>query len=145
MDQPPPPKGLRQALPLGTLSSPPNLNLLNKTPLPAGPRTSSRPLKLGICLGDPTGVGPEITLKALQKVWKEDDTQYVLVGPLSPLRAWSQRLDLPFPLPIIHAPLLSFYTLRFTPYSSAAKAINCSKSANPYLCGMRASSASRPR
>lgn len=48
------------------------------TVAPAPPTVS--PLTLGISLGDPTGIGPEVTLKALQAELAEDDTRYVLIG-----------------------------------------------------------------
>jgi len=72
--------------------------------LPAGPRTQRRPLKLGICLGDPTGVGPEIALKALNAEQPVDDTEYVIIGDSACVRTWAQRLNLSLELPDWSAP-----------------------------------------
>jgi 4-hydroxythreonine-4-phosphate dehydrogenase len=41
---------------------------------------SSVPPTLAVTLGDPTGIGPEVALRALGKVLGEDDTRYVVVG-----------------------------------------------------------------
>lgn len=72
--------------------------------MPSTPRTQQRPLRLGICLGDPAGIGPEITLKALQSEITADDTRFVLIGEPTGLRAWTGRLNLPFELPEVSAP-----------------------------------------
>jgi 4-hydroxythreonine-4-phosphate dehydrogenase len=56
-------------------------------------------LKLGICLGDPTGIGPEITLKALDAELPEDDTEYVLIGDSAWVNTWAQRLNLSLEFP----------------------------------------------
>ena len=38
---------------------------------------------IGISLGDITGIGPEVTLKALAVEAKADDTRYLLIGDAS--------------------------------------------------------------
>ena len=37
-------------------------------------------LRLGILLGDVTGIGPEVAFKAVARALAEDDTQYVIIG-----------------------------------------------------------------
>jgi 4-hydroxythreonine-4-phosphate dehydrogenase len=56
------------------------------------PATPPRPLTLGLALGDVTGVGPEITVAALQLESSVDDTRYVVVGDAASVRSWSARL-----------------------------------------------------
>jgi 4-hydroxythreonine-4-phosphate dehydrogenase len=67
--------------------------------LASGSGKLQRPLRLGVCLGDPTGIGSEITLKALWAELPCDDTRYVLMGDSGDLRARAQRLGLPLKLP----------------------------------------------
>jgi len=50
------------------------------------------PLTVGICLGDVTGIGPEVTLKALARVLPEDDTRYVLIGDRAVIHHYSGLL-----------------------------------------------------
>ncbi len=49
---------------------------------------------LGISLGDVTGIGPEVTLKALAADAQKDETRYLLIGDEVHLRAVNQRLGL---------------------------------------------------
>jgi 4-hydroxythreonine-4-phosphate dehydrogenase len=49
---------------------------------------------IGISIGDVTGVGPEVTLKALAVEIKADDTQYLLIGDGGHLRRLNERLGL---------------------------------------------------
>src|SRR6266478_790029 len=49
---------------------------------------------IGISLGDITGIGPEVTLKALATEVPTDDTRYLLVGDLDHIRTLNQRLGL---------------------------------------------------
>ena len=44
------------------------------------PDSRLRPQRLGITLGDVTGVGPEVALKALQELQGSKDVQYVVIG-----------------------------------------------------------------
>jgi len=53
---------------------------------------------IGICLGDATGVGPEVTLKALASPDTADDTRYLLIGDAPQLRELNARLKLNLPL-----------------------------------------------
>ena len=55
------------------------------------------PARLGIALGDPTGIGPEVTLKALAMLPK-DGTRYLLLGDPERLNAINQKLALHLPL-----------------------------------------------
>jgi 4-phospho-D-threonate 3-dehydrogenase / 4-phospho-D-erythronate 3-dehydrogenase len=55
-------------------------------------------VSLAISLGDITGIGPEVTLKALAAEAGGDDTRYLLIGDESHLRALAKRLGLMLPL-----------------------------------------------
>jgi 4-phospho-D-threonate 3-dehydrogenase / 4-phospho-D-erythronate 3-dehydrogenase len=56
------------------------------------------PLFIGISLGDVTGIGPEVTLKALCAEASIDDTRYLLIGDAAIARLLNQRLKLTLPL-----------------------------------------------
>ncbi|MBC8095582.1 MAG: 4-hydroxythreonine-4-phosphate dehydrogenase PdxA [Akkermansiaceae bacterium] len=49
---------------------------------------------LGISLGDITGIGPEVTLKALALDAQKDDTRYLLIGDAAHLHQLNQHLGL---------------------------------------------------
>ncbi len=53
---------------------------------------------IAISLGDVTGIGPEVTLKALAAEAAEDDTRYLLIGDSGYTAALYEQLDLPLPL-----------------------------------------------
>jgi 4-hydroxythreonine-4-phosphate dehydrogenase len=53
---------------------------------------------LALALGDVTGVGPEVTLKALALDWDLDETQYLIVGDPSCARHWNEKLGLGLPI-----------------------------------------------
>ncbi len=53
---------------------------------------------LGISLGDLTGIGPEVTLKALAVEAKADDTRYLLIGDSEHVRRLDEQLGLKLPL-----------------------------------------------
>ncbi len=55
-------------------------------------------MNIGISLGDVTGVGPEVTLKALKVEAREGDTRYLLIGDEGYLRRLNQQLGLNLPL-----------------------------------------------
>ena len=55
---------------------------------------------LGISLGDVTGVGPEVTLKALAAEAAADDCQYLLIGDEKILARLNDQLSLNLPLKI---------------------------------------------
>jgi 4-hydroxythreonine-4-phosphate dehydrogenase len=54
--------------------------------------------RLGISLGDITGIGPEVTLKALAAEGCSDGARYLLLGEAGHLRALNLRLGLNLPL-----------------------------------------------
>ncbi|HWX19842.1 MAG TPA: 4-hydroxythreonine-4-phosphate dehydrogenase PdxA [Candidatus Binatia bacterium] len=56
------------------------------------------PRLIGISLGDITGIGPEVTLKALSVEAALDDTRYLLIGDADHARKLNQRLGLELPL-----------------------------------------------
>ena len=53
---------------------------------------------IGISLGDVTGVGPEVTLKALAAEAGRDDTRYLLIGDAGELDRVNRRTGLHLPL-----------------------------------------------
>jgi 4-hydroxythreonine-4-phosphate dehydrogenase len=53
---------------------------------------------IAISLGDVTGIGPEVTLKALAAEAEQDDTRYLLIGESVRTAALCKRLGLPLPL-----------------------------------------------
>jgi 4-hydroxythreonine-4-phosphate dehydrogenase len=57
-------------------------------------------LPIGICLGDVTGIGPEVTLKALALEAPKDDARYLLLGDADHLLALNQRLGINLPLTV---------------------------------------------
>lgn len=57
-------------------------------------RPNVRRVTIGISLGDVTGIGPEVTLKALAAEAAADDTQYVLIGDTALTRALDHQLGL---------------------------------------------------
>lgn len=54
----------------------------------------SHALPLAIALGDPAGIGPEVTLKALAAMAPADDQRYLLVGDAELLRSLNAQLGL---------------------------------------------------
>ena len=53
-----------------------------------------KPLSIGISLGDVTGIGPEVTLKALAAEAPRDDSRYVLIGDAAHATALNRELGL---------------------------------------------------
>jgi 4-hydroxythreonine-4-phosphate dehydrogenase len=53
---------------------------------------------IGIALGDVTGIGPEVTLKALREELPKDDTRYQIIGDEGHVRALDRQLGLSLPL-----------------------------------------------
>jgi len=53
---------------------------------------------IAISLGDVTGIGPEVTLKALAAEAEQDDTRYLLIGDSENTAALYEKLGLHFPL-----------------------------------------------
>src|ERR1700733_11562263 len=53
---------------------------------------------IAIALGDVTGIGPEVTLKALAAEQDEDDTRYLLIGDSEHTAALYEQLGLQLPL-----------------------------------------------
>lgn len=58
----------------------------------------SGPPRLAIALGDPTGIGPEVTLKALAAELSTDDTRYLIIGDEECVRTLNESLGLKLPL-----------------------------------------------
>jgi 4-hydroxythreonine-4-phosphate dehydrogenase len=55
-------------------------------------------MPLGICLGDVTGIGPEVTLKALAAEYARDETRHVIFGDSVLLNELNTKLGLRLPL-----------------------------------------------
>ena len=55
-------------------------------------------LRIGISLGDLTGIGPEVTLKALAAEPPTDPTRYLLIGDAKHLHRLNEKLGLRIPL-----------------------------------------------
>src|SRR5215831_14307530 len=53
---------------------------------------------IGITLGDVTGIGPEVTLKALAAESVNDETRYLLIGDEGHLRRLNEKLGTRVPL-----------------------------------------------
>jgi 4-hydroxythreonine-4-phosphate dehydrogenase len=53
---------------------------------------------IGITLGDVTGIGPEVTLKALAKEAPADDARYLIIGDAGCLEQTNEQLQLKLPL-----------------------------------------------
>jgi 4-hydroxythreonine-4-phosphate dehydrogenase len=64
---------------------------------------------IGITLGDVTGIGPEVTLKALAALASADDTRYLLMGDAEDLHRLNKKLGTRLPLD------------KFSGYDSAGK------------------------
>src|SRR5580765_2496751 len=52
---------------------------------------------IGISLGDITGIGPEVTLKALAAELAADDARYLIIGDVEHVQNLNQRLRLNLP------------------------------------------------
>jgi 4-hydroxythreonine-4-phosphate dehydrogenase len=55
-------------------------------------------MRIGIAIGDVTGVGPEVALKAVAAELKKDSAQYVFIGDESILHQWNKKLPRPLAL-----------------------------------------------
>ena len=55
-------------------------------------------MRIGIAIGDVTGVGPEVALKAVSTEAKKDKAQYVFIGDETFLQKLNQKLPKPLPL-----------------------------------------------
>lgn len=55
-------------------------------------------MRIGITLGDVTGIGPEVTLKALAKEAAADDAHYLIIGDAEWVKRTNQQLGLNLPL-----------------------------------------------
>ena len=53
---------------------------------------------IGISLGDVTGIGPEVTLKALALAAEDDEVRYLLIGDAERVRGLNEQLGLKLPL-----------------------------------------------
>ena len=55
-------------------------------------------MRIGIAIGDVTGVGPEVALKAVAAESKKDGAQYVFIGDETLLQKLNRKLPRPLPL-----------------------------------------------
>jgi 4-hydroxythreonine-4-phosphate dehydrogenase len=56
--------------------------------------------RIGICLGDVTGIGPEVTLKALASEGGAGNTEFLLIGDKAHAQALGRQLGLKIAVPI---------------------------------------------
>src|SRR5438132_537645 len=54
--------------------------------------------RIGICLGDVTGIGPEVTLKALAAERDSSDFRFLLIGDAGHIQRTNERLRLNLPI-----------------------------------------------
>ncbi len=66
--------------------------------IPPPNQSAPAPELIGLSLGDATGIGPEVTLKALAAEAASDDIRYVLIGDADQLHPLNQKLGLNLPL-----------------------------------------------
>jgi 4-hydroxythreonine-4-phosphate dehydrogenase len=52
---------------------------------------------LALTPGDPTGIGPEITVKTLARLDEFPDTQFIIVGSVAALESTAKNLNIPLP------------------------------------------------
>ena len=64
-----------------------------------------RPPRIGISLGDVTGIGAEVALKALAAEAGSDDTRYLLIGDVDHIRALNRKLGLNLSLELLQGAL----------------------------------------
>ena len=55
---------------------------------------------IAISIGDVTGIGPEVTLKAIASEWGADQTKYLLLGDLKILQSLNDQLGLGLPIDV---------------------------------------------
>ncbi len=65
-----------------------------------GGNISGRKPVLAVTMGDPAGVGPEVTVKALQEPWVRRACHPLLIGDVTALRRAMDLLNLPLPLKV---------------------------------------------
>ena len=70
---------------------------------------------IAISLGDVTGIGPEVTLKALSAELSRDDTRYLLIGDKATTRRLNEKLGLNLPLDDYSDPALRSRVCLFNP------------------------------
>jgi 4-hydroxythreonine-4-phosphate dehydrogenase len=77
---------------------------------------------IGISLGDVTGIGPEITLKALAAEAEADGTRYLLLGDEAIARRLNDELGLGLPLQSSHPPTTGGRFFLHNPHAEALPA-----------------------
>src|ERR1043166_149400 len=60
-----------------------------------------RTARIGISLGDVTGIGPEVTLKALAAQDESESTRYLLIGDVEYIQALNRKLGLNLSLQVL--------------------------------------------
>jgi 4-hydroxythreonine-4-phosphate dehydrogenase len=83
------------------LDSVPEEKSLHPAFLAAGQKALTRlsyPMRIGIALGDVTGIGPEVALKAVVAEAKKDSAQYVFIGDDTLLERLNQKLRIRLPI-----------------------------------------------
>lgn len=79
---------------------------------------------IGICIGDPAGIGAEVTLKALARLLPEDKENYLLIGDRELLHSQNAKLQtglqLDGPRLSIHNPLSTQFSTPPVPHTKEA-------------------------
>lgn len=65
-------------------------------------KPEDRALTLGITMGDPSGIGPEICLKALNMLARAGRHRFILYGDIAHLEQTARALDIPMPSELHH-------------------------------------------
>ena len=84
--------------------------------------------RIGITLGDVTGIGPEVTLKALAAAAGADETRYLLIGDPGYAQRLNQQLALDLPLQL------------FTNWDAPGRFFLLNPQAEPLAAGLEAGS-----
>ena len=65
--------------------------------------SATKPPTIAIALGDPSGIGPEVVLKAIAAEFDSDDARYLLVGDGTLIRGAAAHLGLHSPIAQLHS------------------------------------------
>ncbi|OQX54488.1 MAG: 4-hydroxythreonine-4-phosphate dehydrogenase PdxA [Candidatus Cloacimonas sp. 4484_209] len=58
--------------------------------------------KIGITIGDPSGIGPEVIIKSLNILRKIEKSQFTILAPYGFLEEYAKRINIPLTLPTVN-------------------------------------------
>lgn len=93
--------------------------------------SATKPPTIAIALGDPSGIGPEVALKAVASELHRDTSQYILVGNAELVRTLNTQLRLQLPLAISPAPQSNERISIVEPEGSPPNSIALRKAGSP--------------